>query len=161
MKILPALFAFAILAASASGQAPGQQSETQGKAERLFLARGLDARYSLASHLKPPFFEADFTGDGKPDIAILIKERATGKIGVAICNSGSNAVFILGAGKDFGNGGDNFDWMDSWSLQPKAKLPAKIANMGKCDTLLVEKKESASALICWNGKRYVWRQQGD
>jgi hypothetical protein len=29
------------------------------------------------------------------------------------------------------------------------------------DALLVEKTEAASALIYWNGKRYVWSQQGD
>jgi hypothetical protein len=29
------------------------------------------------------------------------------------------------------------------------------------DALLVEKSEAASALIYWNGKRYVWSQQGD
>ena len=27
--------------------------------------------------------------------------------------------------------------------------------------LLVEKSEAASALIYWDGKRYVWSQQGD
>jgi len=29
------------------------------------------------------------------------------------------------------------------------------------DALLVGKSEAASALIYWNGKRYVWLQQGD
>jgi len=31
----------------------------------------------------------------------------------------------------------------------------------RSDVLLVEKSEAASALIYWNGKRYVWSQQGD
>lgn len=92
---------------------------------------------------------------------MLIKERATGKIGVAFCNSGSNTVFFVGAGTDFGNGGDNFDWMDSWSLKPKDRLSSKIASQSKGDALLVEKQESASALIFWTGKKYVWQQQGD
>jgi hypothetical protein len=29
------------------------------------------------------------------------------------------------------------------------------------DALFVSKNETASALIYWNGKRYVWLQQGD
>jgi hypothetical protein len=29
------------------------------------------------------------------------------------------------------------------------------------EALLVGKSEAASALIYWNGKRYVWFQQGD
>jgi hypothetical protein len=29
------------------------------------------------------------------------------------------------------------------------------------DALLVGKTEAASALIYWNGRRYVWLQQGD
>ena len=31
----------------------------------------------------------------------------------------------------------------------------------RSDALLVSKSEAASAVIYWNGKRYVWRQQGD
>jgi len=63
-----------------------------------------------------------------------------------------------------GNGGDNFDWMDIWKVVPKsaaAKSLGRAATALKGDALHVEKSESASALIYWNGAKYVWRQQGD
>jgi hypothetical protein len=63
------------------------------------------------------------------------------------------------------NGGDDFEWMDSWQVHPKDRVAREAGEPGsprvRGDTLLVSKNESASALIYWNGKRYVWLQQGD
>lgn len=134
-------------------------------AERLFKATGLDRRYAFSSHLKPSYLTGDFDGDGKSDIAILVKQKSSGKIGIAVCHSSTNMVFFIGAGTSVGNGGDNFDWMDIWNVTPKARAVRKVGRAAaaklKGDALLVEKSESASALIYWNGKRYLWRQQGD
>ena len=161
MKTLLSFSMIALLAASGNAQPAPQESGPQEEIVKLFHAQGLDQKYLLASHLKPSSLRGDFTGDGKPDTAILVKERKTGKTGIALCNSGSNAVFVIGAGKDFGNGGDDFGWMDGWALKAKTKLHGKIAALSKGDALFVEKQESASALIYWNGSKYVWRQQGD
>jgi hypothetical protein len=72
---------------------------------------------------------------------------------------------ILGAGMGIGNGGDDFEWMDFWQVYSKTRAAqvtgeASVPRL-RGDALLVEKSESASALIYWNGKRYVWPQQGD
>jgi len=72
----------------------------------------LSARYELFQKTEPPFFAGDFNGDGRSDVALLIQERTTGKVGIAILESGKNQFKILGAGKSFGNGGDDFSWMD-------------------------------------------------
>jgi hypothetical protein len=55
--------------------------------------------------------------------------------------------------------------MDSWQIYTK-DAGAKAAGAQSLphlrgDALLVSKSEAASALIYWNGKRYVWLQQGD
>jgi hypothetical protein len=55
--------------------------------------------------------------------------------------------------------------MDSWQVYWKTRA-AHVANETSVprlrgDALLVEKSEAASALIYWDGKRYVWSQQGD
>ena len=72
---------------------------------------------------------------------------------------------ILGAGNGLGNGGDDFKWMDSWQVYSKMRAAhaSGEANVPRLrgDALLLEKREAASALIYWNGKRYVWSQQGD
>ena len=125
----------------------------------------LGKRYAPSSRMNPSYLEGDFDGDGKMDTAVLIKENSTGKVGIAIVNGTTGKVTILGAGIGIGNGGDDFEWMDSWQVYSKARgiHTAGEVNVPHLhgDALLVEKSEAASALIYWNGKRYVWSQQGD
>jgi hypothetical protein len=115
--------------------------------------------------MNPSYLEGDFNGDGKMDTAVLVKERSTGKYGIAIVHGKTGKVAILGAGNGIGNGGDDFEWMDSWQVYSETH-PARAQGetslpRPRGDALLVEKSEAASALIYWNGKRYVWSQQGD
>ena len=142
-----------------------QSTAIPESATRLFKTAGLDRQYEFSSHLKPSYLGGDFDGDGKPDIAVLVKQKSSGKIGIAVCHSSTNKVLFIGAGTEVGNGGDNFDWMEIWNVTPKATAARKVgkatAALLKGDALHVEKSESASALIYWNGRRYVWRQQGD
>jgi lysylphosphatidylglycerol synthetase-like protein (DUF2156 family) len=55
--------------------------------------------------------------------------------------------------------------MDSWQVYSKTRAAHAASESSvphlRGDALLVEKSEAASALIYWNGKRYVWSQQGD
>ena len=98
-------------------------------------------------------------------MAVLVKQRATGKLGIAIVDGATDKVTILGAGTAIGNGGDDFQWMDTWQVYSRDRA-AKERGETKAphlsgDALLISKTEAASALIYWNGKRYVWFQQGD
>jgi len=127
------------------------------------LANGAFAKdYDISPRVNPSFLHGDFDGDGRMDVATLVKERSTGKFGIAIVHGANNKVTILGAGTSIGNGGDDFEWMDSWEIYSKDHA-IKGTNTPKLrgDALLVSKSEAASALIYWNGKRYVWLQQGD
>ena len=60
---------------------------------------------------------------------------------------------ILGAGIGIGNGGDDFEWMDSWQVYSKTRAAHASGETSvphlRGDTLLVEKSEAASALIYW------------
>ena len=121
--------------------------------------------YDFSFRINPSYLEGDFNGDGKRDVAVLVKERLTGKLGIAIVHGTTGKVTILGAGTGIGNGGDDFEWMDSWQVYSKTRAAHAADETGvprlHGDALLVEKSEAASALIYWNGKRYVWSQQGD
>lgn len=112
--------------------------------------------------MNPFYLRGDFNGDGKIDVAVLVKQRSTGKVGIAIINGASDKIIILGAGTAIGNGGDDFEWMDSWEIYSKDRM-ANGTSVTKLrgDAVLVRKSEAASALIYWNGKRYVWLQEGD
>ncbi len=146
-------------------QNPPQSTPIPESATRPFKTTGLERQYDFSSHLKPSYLSGDFDGDGKPDISILVRQKSSGKIGIAVCHSSTNKVLFIGAGTEVGNGGDNFDWMDIWNVTPKATAAKRVgkaaAALLKGDALHVEKSESASALIYWNGRRCVWRQEGD
>jgi hypothetical protein len=129
------------------------------------VTNGLLARdYELSFRVNPFYLRGDFIGDGKADIAVLVKQRSTGKLGIAIINGATDKVTIVGAGNAIGNGGDDFEWMDTWQVYSKGRAihdaEGSVPHL-RGDALLVGKSEAASALIYWNGKRCVWFQQGD
>jgi hypothetical protein len=122
----------------------------------------LPKEYELFFRVKPFYLGGDFDADGKVDVAALVKQRSSGKLGIAIIHGAPGKVTILGAGNAIGNGGDDFDWMDSWKVYSKGTaIGGKSVPKLHGDALFVSKNEAASALIYWNGKRYVWLQQGD
>jgi hypothetical protein len=145
MKIFPAIFlqALVCLPVHAGGDPPAW-------AIKVFNER-LSTRYELVQKLEPSFYVGDLNGDGTLDVALLIKEKSTAKVGIAIVQGGERKTKIVGAGKSFGNGHDDFSWMDDWSIR----------HTGKADRLYVAKSDSASAVIYWDGSKYKWQQEGD
>ena len=109
----------------------------------------------LSLHVKPSVLTGHFYGDGKPDVALLVQHRTTRKVGIVFIHPKNSAlVRVVGAGTDFGNGGDNFDWMDSWKLQPRTRSRP-------VDAVVVERESSASGLVYFAGGKYHWKQVGD
>jgi hypothetical protein len=148
-----------------ASQAVAQQDDIPEAISRV-IANGLLAKnYDISFQLNPFYLRADFNGDGKTDTAVLVKQRLSGKIGIAIIHGTSDKVTILGAGTAIGNGGDDFEWMDSWQVYSKGRAAQQAGETSvphlRGDALLVSKSEAASALIYWTGKRYAWLQQGD
>ena len=105
------------------------------------------------SSVQPVRLVADFDGDGRRDVAWLVRHRTTRARGVLIVHASGRAAQQCGAGVTFGNGGDNFDWMDSWKVAP--------AQGGKGFALLVTSAESGGGRIEFRSGRYVWKQMGD
>ncbi len=109
------------------------------------------AELVIECYVSPCELQADFDGDGKSDSALLVRNKR-GERGIRF-QFANQKVVVLGAGRDFGNGGKDFAWMDSWKIVNSSKTgPA---------ALLVEKQESASALIAWKKNKFHWSQQGD
>ncbi len=148
-----------------SSPPPKSTRDTPEAVQRALTKGSLGKKYELSANINPAYLEGDFNGDGKIDVAALIKQRSSGKIGIAIVSGATDKVTILGAGIAIGNGGDDFEWMDSWEVYSKERARHGAGETGvttlRGDALLVSKSEAASALIYWNGKRYVWLQQGD
>jgi hypothetical protein len=148
-----------------SSPSPEAVHELPELIQRAITNGPLAKKYEVAFRLNPFYLRGDFNGDGKIDVAVLAKQRSTAKSGIAIIDGVTNKVTILGAGTAVGNGGDDFEWMDSWQVYPKERTRHAAGELGvsrvRGDALFVSKTEAASALIYWNGKRYVWLQQGD
>ncbi len=121
-------------------------------------------RYELDGRMNPFCQRADFDGDGRLDFAAIIRERSSGKIGIAFIHRATLAMYIVGAGKA-GAHGDDYAWVDAWTVFDKGVVP-QGAGEGRPpklegDALLVFKTESASAILWWTGSMYRWYQQGD
>jgi hypothetical protein len=145
--VLILLWSLALLPLRADG---GLADDPPSWAVALFREK-LGREYERFEQVKPSFLTGDFNGDGEADVALLVREKGSGKVGIAIVEGGKKSIVLMGAGKAFGNGGDDFNWMDLWSVRHTPRR----------DQLNVEKREAASAVIYWNGARYRWRQGGD
>jgi len=121
---------------------------------QAMLANAALSDYALDPRLNPYYLRGDFDADGKADTALLVKHKGSGKSGIAIVHGGATPLAVLGAGKAFGNGGDDFSWQDAWYVVPDA---AKAGG----EALAIVRTESGGGLAHWNGKRYVWHQHGD
>lgn len=123
------------------------------------------AGYTVSLRLNPFYLQGDFDGDCKADAAVLVEERASGKAGIAIVRRASPSVVILGAGHKFTWGGDDFKAMDVWRGYPKARVAAGPETGPpptlKGDAIYAEKSESASGLIYFDGRSYLWYQLSD
>ena len=127
-------------------------------------ALNLDAEYEISFHINPYYQRGDFDGDGKPDYAVSIFEKASNKKGIMIIHYPGNESYIFGAGKAFGNGGDDFKWMLIWKVLSGDTLNSiwgtnEVTLVG--EALLCEKPESASGYIFWDGEEYNWYQGSD
>lgn len=109
---------------------------------------------AISSRIKPAILQGDFDGDGKIDIAVFVESAKSHQQGIVFLHQGTSRVFVVGAGTPLGNGGDDFEWMDSWSI--KAHGPKS-----RSDAVLVSREGSASGLVIFANGRYRWKQQGD
>jgi hypothetical protein len=120
---------------------------------------------TLSNRLNPFYLQGDFDGDGRLDLAALVESAKDRKAGILVLLRARSDGIVLGAGRPVGDHGDDFSWMDVWSVYPKGPVgrgaDEKVSPRLRGDALLVEKSEAASALLYWNGKGFGWYQQGD
>jgi hypothetical protein len=130
------------------------------------------AEFNLVSYVKPQFHQADFSGDKIDDLAILVERKTDKKKGILFLFAESSQSFVIGAGTKLTNGGDNFEWMDTWSV---FKEPVTHETTFKEDgdvegskeirlyrpAIEVREEEGSGGLIYFNGKKFIWIHQGD
>jgi hypothetical protein len=124
----------------------------------VVAAESFTSEYELSTILNPYFRRGDWDGDGRPDLAILIRQRSSGKTGIALVQRANQIPQVVGAGTPFGNGGDDFKWMLVWRVEPAARVRPDWT-FGS-DVICLEKGEIGGC-IYWDGTAYQWYQAGD
>jgi len=167
---LPACFAVVLVVAQAAAAADTLPWNIPEPLRPVIDAPAFKAAFEIGTWLNPFYLRGDFDGDGSLDYAILVKRRSDSKKGIAIWLSGksSSGIIVLGAGTKARAGGgetDDWDFFDSWQVYGKRPVlrgvgegkPPKLIG----EAILVERTESASGLLYWDGKQFRWYQQGD
>ena len=139
-----------------------------------FKQNHLDSKYTLSNSLTPANLQADFNGDSSQDVAVLISEKRTNKVGVLLMQNKGNQFFIFGAGHDFGNGSDNFNWVNHWSVYKNETayktnfnkktgdiIGGKQIKLMRPAILFQNTEQESGGLIYWDGRKYIWIQQGE
>ena len=165
--LIVALVLFGILSSNSFAQGVEKENIPSEVLEAVELGQFAQL-YSLDGSLNPFYLRGDFDGDGKADYAFRIKSKANHASGIGIWLSSKRKLIILGAGVQFKVSGSivsNLDFLDTWQVYGKrpvergveSGLPPRLIG----EAILAGKRESASGLIYWNGKAFVWYQQGD
>src|SRR5262245_35430750 len=83
---------------SRSSPSPETIREVPDAIKNALTNGSVGKKYELSFRINPSYLEGDFDGDRKMDAAVLVKERSTGKLGIAIVHGATGKVAILGAG---------------------------------------------------------------
>ena len=149
----------ALLLAVIAPRAPAQELSAEWLA-RMSLPSWVDSvigplllkgKYTLGLRLNPFLQVGDFDNDRRMDAAVFARDGTSGKEGILLLRHARPTPVVVGMGHPFGNGGDDFTWLNVW----------RVESGPKGDQLVVEKSESASGAITWDGREYRWTQLSD
>jgi hypothetical protein len=106
--------------------------------------------YAPNTSINPFYLHGNFITKGHRATALLIRQRTTGKPGIAIIESGSARARIVGAGRRVAEAdeaaGDSLDWVRGWKV---------VAGAGGRDELLLCENDNSCATLRWDGRRLV------
>jgi len=78
-----------------SSPSPGAIRDVPDAVKKALTNAPPGKEYDLSFRIIPSYLEGDFNGDGKMDVAVLVNERSTGKLGIAIIRGATGKVTIL------------------------------------------------------------------
>jgi hypothetical protein len=132
----------------------------------------LKADLLVFNKLRPNKMVADLNGDGNNDIILFVESNKSKKKGLCILLSSSDSCMVIGAGKKFYAGGDDFRWVDHWEIIPPGETwettfkpdgdirgEKKVILKNKSIRLCVD--EGGCGVVAFIGGEYIWVHQGD
>ena len=150
--------------------APAPQLPTWALAQ--WTQAGLNKTFERKAFTNSGFLQADFNGDGKIDVAVLVARRSTNSRGIIILHQGQPTPHVLGTGPNTHQESlkGDLSWADHWHLYIGSTtdevmfglngdiLDTRTVRLMR-PTIELTKKEQGGDMIYWNGKRYVWIHQ--
>ena len=90
-------------------------------------------------------------------MAILIKERTSGKTGVALLLQGKSQLKILGAGQVASFGGEDWNWLRTWKTETILPAGAGVQPVGAVLILFPSDINQEAPWLYWNGQDWQWK----
>ncbi|NQV15075.1 hypothetical protein HQ531_06420 [bacterium] len=116
------------------------------------VGAGFFDKYDLYFQMSPFFQRGDFNGDGEIDIAIQVLNKFSHKRGIVFLHSNDLSYNIIGAGKNFGNLGDDFSWLRKWRIDSFTHV--KGGNSDGAEALILDNPDFPKSLVYYDGKTY-------
>ena len=141
-------------------------------AQTYWTQHTLNTTLRLTAYVKPGILQADFNGDGKTDVAVLVTRKTTGSHGILILHQGLGVHYLVGAGSPQQPDLLHSDY--AWATQCQVYTrPTAVEVLFKADgevlgdrtirlhrpAITVWTDEEGGGLIYWDGKRYRWIHQ--
>ncbi|WP_146903145.1 hypothetical protein [Adhaeribacter aerolatus] len=114
-------------------------------------------QYEFNFRINPFYLQADFDKDGISDIAILIKEKKSGKTGLAILRNGHTQPSLFGAGQVGSYGGDDWAWLRTWKTETILPAGSGVQTAGDVLILFLQEKEQRVPWLFWDGRSWQWK----
>jgi len=122
--------------------------------------------------IEPQYLMADFSGDGFKDVAIFVERIDDHKKGILFIFQQSENTYLIGAGNNFGPGGDDYYWADSWEVfEDRVTYEMTFKDNGDIDgtktvklerdAISIREDEGSGGLIYFDGTNFKWIQHGD
>ena len=122
----------------------------------LLVHKGAHCEKEVDTFSSTIAFVGDFNGDGEFDIAIQVISKTSRKRGIVFLHSNDLNYHVIGAGKSFGDLGDDFSWLKKWRIDSFSLQQSRIS--ARAEALILDNPDFPKSLVYFDGKTY--RTQG-
>jgi len=133
----------------------GQESRYDDLPKGVYTAlvgSGFFDSYEVYFDMSPFFQRGDFNGDGEFDIAIQVISKTSRKRGIVFLHNGDLNYHVIGAGKKFGDLGDDFSWLKKWRIDAYTLQASNINE--DAEALILDNPDFPKSLVYFDGRSY-------
>ncbi len=119
------------------------------------VGSGFFDSYEVYFEMSPFFQRGDFNGDGEFDIAIQVICKTSRKRGIVFLHNNDLNYHIIGAGKKFGDLGDDFSWLKKWRIDSYSLQQSRVS--ARAEALILDNPDFPKSLVFLGSRGYETR----